>query len=66
VRVSFRLYALRLYALTFYAQSAHRDDTPDGRSLKTQQRGRVEVDVLPGEPARRTAEAIDGFRRLPE
>jgi hypothetical protein len=30
-----------------------------GRSLKTQQRGHVEVDVVPGESRSRTAEAID-------
>src|SRR2546428_1577383 len=32
---------------------------PRGRSLKTQQRGYVEVDVLLGEPSHPTAEAIE-------
>ena len=35
-----------------------------GRSLKTQQRGYVEVDVILGEPDHPTAEAIKGAWRL--
>jgi hypothetical protein len=52
----------------------HEKTRPNGRSLKTQQRDAIptagfrrsrhsrsaEVDVIPGEPAGRTAEAIDG------
>ena len=33
---------------------------PGSRSLKTQQRGDAEVDVVLGEPGIRTADAIDG------
>src|SRR6266516_479869 len=36
------------------------------QSFKTQQRANVEIDVVPGEPVSRTAEAIERDRRLPE
>ena|SRR5579864_1983344 len=36
-----------------------------GRSLKTQQRGYVEVDIVLGELGSRTAEAIERAQRLP-
>ena len=41
------------------APAEHEMNRLRGRSLKTQQRLNVEVDVVPGEPGSRTAEAID-------